>query len=541
MGDLSSTSVECTKELALLDREGSAHYRAPRVQLSLADFTLIRRIGEGSFAQVIQVRHKQLGKEYALKIVDKHLVVRYKQVDNIRRERALLDILDNPGVIKLYFTFQDAASLYLGLQLCENGELYDQIERKGRLPLDQAQLYAAEIVLTLEYLRHMQVIHRDLKPENLLLDDDGHLKLIDFGCAKWFADPLKSQAPPKLVPRRRRPPATLAEEVADPSLDDSGTSGSPTHSVGGRPEAEGGQASNQIATHDAVVPGQTSNPRFPQGDATGQASDNPSDVAADCPEVPEGTPGGQWAGGEARMGNPEGASVDEAEQHRGGSNMPALSKPVEDLNVQLHAGFEPTTAQACTELGEGAEGKNNGGGEKRKAGGEGDESTGGEEDKNREDGEEKEGEGPGHRSGEGGEAYKCEDGGSETSGGEGGEAETEGAWKILKKKAQRGEGGRYSSLGTDARASWRGARLVFCWHCRIRRARGTDELPGVLLGGPVGFRLRPVPDAGGEASLQGGQRVPHAPGRHRRALQHPGRHAGGCGRPHRGAASPRPR
>jgi serine/threonine protein kinase len=51
-----------------------------RVQLSLADFTLIRRIGEGSFAQVLQVRHKKLGKEYALKIVDKHLVVRYKQV-----------------------------------------------------------------------------------------------------------------------------------------------------------------------------------------------------------------------------------------------------------------------------------------------------------------------------------------------------------------------------------------------------------------------------------------------------------------------------
>lgn len=51
-----------------------------RVHLSLADFTLIRRIGEGSFAQVLQVRHNHIGKEYALKIVDKHLVIRYKQV-----------------------------------------------------------------------------------------------------------------------------------------------------------------------------------------------------------------------------------------------------------------------------------------------------------------------------------------------------------------------------------------------------------------------------------------------------------------------------
>ena len=51
-----------------------------RLHLSLADFDIIRRIGEGSFAQVVHVRHKQTGKDFALKIVDKHLVVRYKQV-----------------------------------------------------------------------------------------------------------------------------------------------------------------------------------------------------------------------------------------------------------------------------------------------------------------------------------------------------------------------------------------------------------------------------------------------------------------------------
>ncbi|KAK9842363.1 hypothetical protein WJX81_008610 [Elliptochloris bilobata] len=172
--------------------EGAAAHqpqRAPKLALSLADFDLIRRLGDGSFAQVVEVRHRATGRVYALKAVDKHLVLRHKQANYIRAERALLDRLAHPGIVRLRFTFQDAASLYLGLDLCPNGELYDQIQRKGQLTLAEARFYASEIVDILAYLLEHQVVHRDLKPENLLLTADSHLRLSDFGSAKDLAAP----------------------------------------------------------------------------------------------------------------------------------------------------------------------------------------------------------------------------------------------------------------------------------------------------------------------------------------------------------------
>ncbi|KAK9904077.1 hypothetical protein WJX75_003895 [Coccomyxa subellipsoidea] len=167
--------------------EGQAQYRAPRVNLSLNDFNLEKRLGEGSFAQVVQVQQKETGRRYALKVVDKHLVLKHKQTEYISNERKLLDQFDYEGIVRLHFTFQDAASLYFGLELCPNGELYDQIQRKGRLSPEDSKFYGAEILLILEYLRQQGVIHRDLKPENLLLNAKGHLQLIDFGCAKRLA------------------------------------------------------------------------------------------------------------------------------------------------------------------------------------------------------------------------------------------------------------------------------------------------------------------------------------------------------------------
>jgi serine/threonine protein kinase len=151
---------------------------------SIADFELIRRIGDGSYSHVVLARHKTTGEEVALKVVDKKYVVRHNVINYIRSERTLLASLNYEGFITLKYTFQDVYSLYMALEYCPNGELYDQIRLKGRLTEADTRFYAAEIVLMLEQLRRANIVHRDLKPENLMLDIEGHLKLIDFGSAK---------------------------------------------------------------------------------------------------------------------------------------------------------------------------------------------------------------------------------------------------------------------------------------------------------------------------------------------------------------------
>ena len=71
--------------------------------------------------QVVQVRQKSNRAQYALKVVDKNLVLKNKYTAYIKSERMLLDRLDSPWIVNLYFTFQDQYSLYFVLELCQNG------------------------------------------------------------------------------------------------------------------------------------------------------------------------------------------------------------------------------------------------------------------------------------------------------------------------------------------------------------------------------------------------------------------------------------
>jgi serine/threonine protein kinase len=92
-----------------------------RESFKLADFQVLRRLGDGSYSEVLHVRHQLTGKEFALKLVDKQLAIRNKQTERLRLERIILDKCDYEGIVRLHFTFQDAANLYFGLELLPNG------------------------------------------------------------------------------------------------------------------------------------------------------------------------------------------------------------------------------------------------------------------------------------------------------------------------------------------------------------------------------------------------------------------------------------
>lgn len=171
-----------------VQRSKSFAFRAPQENFTVQDFELGKIYGVGSYSKVVRAKKKDTGIVYALKIMDKKFITKENKTAYVKLERIVLDQLDHPGIVRLFFTFQDTFSLYMALESCEGGELFDQITRKGHLSEDEARFYAAEVVDALEYIHSLGLIHRDIKPENLLLTAEGHIKIADFGSVKPMQD-----------------------------------------------------------------------------------------------------------------------------------------------------------------------------------------------------------------------------------------------------------------------------------------------------------------------------------------------------------------
>jgi protein kinase A len=92
--------------------------------------------------------------------------------------------MDHPMLVKLHNTYQDVDRLYFLLEPVLGGEMFPLLRKHKTFPPPQAKFYAACVVLAFEYMHKRDFIYRDLKPENLLLDNDGYLKITDFGFTK---------------------------------------------------------------------------------------------------------------------------------------------------------------------------------------------------------------------------------------------------------------------------------------------------------------------------------------------------------------------
>ncbi|KAF0298522.1 cAMP-dependent protein kinase catalytic subunit [Amphibalanus amphitrite] len=111
-------------------------------------------------------------------------VVRLKQVEHTLNEKRILQAINFPFLVSLQYHFKDNCSLFLNLDFINGGEMFSHLRRMGRFSEPHSRFYAAQIVLSFEYLHYLDLIYRDLKPENLLIDSQGYIKVTDFGFAK---------------------------------------------------------------------------------------------------------------------------------------------------------------------------------------------------------------------------------------------------------------------------------------------------------------------------------------------------------------------
>ncbi|XP_028436001.1 serine/threonine-protein kinase Sgk2b isoform X2 [Perca flavescens] len=154
-------------------------------QIKPSDFDYLKVIGKGSFGKVLLARHRKNKGYYAVKVLQKQMIVKRKEQRHVMVERSiLLKGLQHPFLVGLHFSFQTRKMLYFVLDYVNGGELFYHLQREGSFPEPRAAFYAAEMALALGYLHSLDIVYRDLKPENILLDSEGHVMLTDFGLCK---------------------------------------------------------------------------------------------------------------------------------------------------------------------------------------------------------------------------------------------------------------------------------------------------------------------------------------------------------------------
>uniref|UniRef100_G3NEW2 Serine/threonine-protein kinase Sgk1 n=1 Tax=Gasterosteus aculeatus aculeatus TaxID=481459 RepID=G3NEW2_GASAC len=149
------------------------------------DFDFLKVIGKGSFGKVFLAKLKHDEKYYAVKVLQKKVILNRKEQKHIMAERnVLLKNVKHPFLVGLQYSFQTTDKLYFVLDFVNGGELFFHLQKERTFPEPRAKFYIAEIASALGYLHSLNIVYRDLKPENILLDHEGHIILTDFGLCK---------------------------------------------------------------------------------------------------------------------------------------------------------------------------------------------------------------------------------------------------------------------------------------------------------------------------------------------------------------------
>ncbi|XP_077380315.1 maternal embryonic leucine zipper kinase isoform X1 [Festucalex cinctus] len=146
-------------------------------------FEVYETIGSGGFAKVKLGRHIQTGEKVAIKIMNKKDLG--EDLPRVKVEIEAMKNLSHQHICRLYQVIETPTQIFMILEYCPGGELFDYIIAKDRLSEEETRVFFRQIVSAMAYVHSQGYAHRDLKPENLLIDGDHNLKLIDFGlCAK---------------------------------------------------------------------------------------------------------------------------------------------------------------------------------------------------------------------------------------------------------------------------------------------------------------------------------------------------------------------
>ncbi|KAL9244733.1 hypothetical protein vseg_018472 [Gypsophila vaccaria] len=161
----------------ILECEGET----PRARnIIFGKYEMGRLLGQGTFAKVYYAKNIVTNESVAIKIISKDQVRKAGMMEQIEREISVMRLVRHPNVVELKEVMASKGRIYFVMEYVKGGELFTKISR-GKLKEQFSRKYFQQLISAIDYCHSRGVSHRDLKPENLLLDENGDLKVTDFG------------------------------------------------------------------------------------------------------------------------------------------------------------------------------------------------------------------------------------------------------------------------------------------------------------------------------------------------------------------------
>lgn len=173
--------------------------------VSIDDFVVLKPISRGAFGKVYLARKKCNPRLYAIKVVKKSDMHDKNLADQMKAERDALALSKSPFVVHLFYCLQTATKVYLVMEYLIGGDVKSLLHIYGYFDEDMSVKYISEVARALDYLHRHGIIHRDLKPDNMLVSNEGHIKLTDFGLSKVKLDRELSLADILTTPSLAKP------------------------------------------------------------------------------------------------------------------------------------------------------------------------------------------------------------------------------------------------------------------------------------------------------------------------------------------------
>ena len=152
----------------------------------LKEYTILKKIGQGTFGVVVSAIHIKTNEKVAIKILEKEKIIEKADINRIKKEIDILKQLRHDNIVQLYNVIDTLTHIYLIMEYVNGIELFDYIVKNKRINELESCHFFQQIISGIEYLEKINIVHRDIKPENLLVDKNKKIKIVDFGLSNIY-------------------------------------------------------------------------------------------------------------------------------------------------------------------------------------------------------------------------------------------------------------------------------------------------------------------------------------------------------------------